>query len=211
MPRPTKHDPERGSARIRLLVAARDKIRAKGYAATSVDDLCAVAAVTKGAFFHQFRSKEALGVAVAEYWAETTTAVFDEAPYHVPVDPLDRVLAYVAFRKSIVAGQLAEFTCLVGTLAQEVFESSPSIRDACARSIFGHAETLEADIRAAMMDRGIAGEWTAESLALHTQTVIQGAFVIAKAGNDPGLARESLDHLDRYIRLVFGLPEQESR
>ena len=54
-------------------------------------------------------------------------------------------------------------------------------------------------------------KWTAESLALHTQTVIQGAFVIAKAGNDPGLARESLDHLDRYIRLLFGLPEQESR
>ncbi len=49
----------------------------------------------------------------------------------------------------------------------------------------------------------------AESLARHTQTVIQGAFVLAKAGNDPALARESLDHLDRYIRLLFGLPVSE--
>ena len=40
MPRPTKQSPERGSARIRLLDAARDIIRAKGFAATTVDDLC---------------------------------------------------------------------------------------------------------------------------------------------------------------------------
>jgi TetR/AcrR family transcriptional regulator, transcriptional repressor for nem operon len=205
MPRPTKRDPERGDARTRLLAAARDTIRAKGFDATSVDALCQAAAVTKGSFFHHFKSKEALGVATAEHWAETTTAFFASAPYHAPEDPLDRVLAYVAFRKSIIAGELAEFTCLVGTMVQEVYAISPAIRDACAESIFGHATTLEADIGMAMRDRGISGDWTAGSLARHTQTVIQGAFVLAKAGNDPALARESLDHLDRYIRLLFGL------
>jgi TetR/AcrR family transcriptional repressor of nem operon len=60
-----------------------------------------------------------------------------------------------------------------------------------------------------MKDRGIAGDWTAASLARHTQTVIQGAFVLAKAGNDPDLARESLDHLDRYIRLLFGISHEQ--
>jgi TetR/AcrR family transcriptional regulator, transcriptional repressor for nem operon len=95
-------------------------------------------------------------------------------------------------------------------MAQEIYAISPAIRDACARSIFGHAATLEADIRAAMLKRGISGDWTAESLAQHTQTVIQGAFVLAKAGNDPALALEGLDHLDRYIRLLFGLPISES-
>lgn len=209
MPRPTKHEPERGDARERLLEAARDTLREKGYAATSVDELCQAAGVTKGSFFHHFKSKEALGVAAAQYWAETTTAFFAGAPYHAPVDPLERVLAYVAFRKSIIAGELAEFTCLVGTLVQEVYASSPAIREACAASIFGHAATLEADLRAAMKQRGLSGEWTAESLARHTQTVIQGAFVLAKAGNDAALARESLDHLDRYLRLLFGHPPKK--
>lgn len=209
VPRPTKHEPERGDARVRLLEAARDTIRVKGYASTSVDEICQAAGVTKGSFFHHFKSKEALGVAAAEYWAETTTAFFAGAPYHAPDDPLDRVLAYVAFRKSIIAGELAEFTCLVGTMVQEVYASSPAIRDACAASIFGHAATLETDLRAAMRQRGISGDWTAESLARHTQTVIQGAFVLAKAGNDPALARESLDHLDRYLRLLFGYPHKK--
>lgn len=210
MPRPTKHQPERGDARTRLLEAARDIIRRKGFAATSVDEICAAAGVTKGSFFHHFKSKEELGVTAADFWAETTGAFFAAAPYHAPGDPLDRVFAYVAFRRSIIVGDIAEWTCLAGTMAEEVYLSSPAIRDACAAAIFGHTATLEADIAAAMRERGIAGDgWSAASLARHTQTVLQGAFVLAKAGNDAALAREALDHLDRYIRLLFGAPERE--
>jgi TetR/AcrR family transcriptional repressor of nem operon len=209
VPRRTKQSPDRGDARTRLLEAAVGSIRAKGFTATSVDDLCQAAAVTKGSFFHHFKSKEALGVAAAQHWAETITTFFAAAPYHAPDNALERVLAYVAFRRSIVTGDLVESSCLVGTMAQEVYETAPAIRDACGESIFGHAATLEADIAAAMRDRGIVGDWTAESLARHTQTVIQGAFVLAKAGNDPALARESLDHLERYIRLLFGCLHKE--
>lgn len=210
MTRTTKRSPERGSARRRLLEAARQIVRVKGFAATTIDDLCNAAAVTKGAFFHNFDSKNALGVAAAEYWAETTCDFFAGAPYHVATDALDRLLAYVAFRKAIITGDLPEFTCLVGTMAQEIFVSSPDIREACGRSIFGHAATLEADIETARRDRGITGDWTAASLARHTQTVIQGGFVLAKAGNDPELARESLDHLDRYIRHLFHVTEEKA-
>ena len=209
MSRPTKQSPERGNARTRLLEAARDIVREKGFAATSVDDLCKAADVTKGAFFHHFESKEALGVAVADFWGETTSAFFADAPYHAPDDPLDRVLAYVAFRKAIIAGTLKEFTCLVGTMAQEVYDSAPSIREACGRSIFGHTATLEADIEMARQARGITANWTAESLARHTQAVLQGGFVLAKAGNNPALARESLDHLERYIRHLFHVTEDD--
>lgn len=210
MPRPTKQSPERGNARTRLLEAARALVRAQGFAATSVDELCRHADVTKGAFFHHFGSKQALGVAAAEFWAETTTGFFAAAPYHRPDDPLQRVLAYVAFRRAIIVGEPAEFSCLAGTLAQEVHASAPDIRDACGRSIFGHAATLVADIEAARRARGIDADWTAESLARHTQAVIQGGFVLAKAGNDPELARESLDHLDRYIRQLFRITGEDA-
>lgn len=164
--------------------------------------------MTKGAYFHHFKSKNALGIAAAENWSAGTSAFFAAAPYHAPDDPLERVLAYVAFRKSIIEGEIAQFSCLVGTMVQEVYATSPAIRAACGSSIFGHAATLEADIEAARVKYGVSGGWTAESLARHTQTVLQGAFVMAKAGNDPALARESLDHLHQYIRLLFGRPEE---
>ena len=64
---------------------------------------------------------------------------------------------------------------------QEVYESNPAIRDACDASISDHAAIVESDIAAAMKLYGIRAEWTAKSLALHTQAVLQGAFILAKA------------------------------
>jgi TetR/AcrR family transcriptional regulator, transcriptional repressor for nem operon len=197
------------TARDRLLDAALRIIREKGYAATTVDDLCAAAGVTKGAFFHHFASKEALAVAAADHWSKVTGALFAAAPYHAPADPLDRILAYLDFRAALIAGTIPEFTCLVGTMVQEVHESSPAIRDAAFASIAGHAATLEADIAAAMALYGAPDGVTAQSLALHTQAVIQGGFILAKGSGDPDLTLDSIAHLKRYVRLLFGSPPLE--
>ena len=193
--------------RSKLLEAAFAVIRAKGYAATPVDDICVQAGLSKGAFFHHFKTKEDLAVAAAEHWSETTGAFFASAPYHDADDPLQRVLAYVAFRKDLIRGGLAEFTCLVGTMAQEAYETSPAIQKACWESIAGHADTLVADIKAAMRQHSIQADWTAESLALHTQAVIQGAFILAKASGEPQRAIDSIDHLYRYIEGLFSASE----
>lgn len=199
------------SARTRLLDSALSVVRTKGYVATTVDDLCAAAGVTKGAFFHHFKSKEELGVAAANYWSEATGAFFADAPYHQHRDPLDRVLGYIDFRKSILKGDLPEFTCLVGTMVQEVYDSNPAIRDACEASIVGHAMTLEADITEAIKFHAINAKWTAKSLALHTQAVLQGAFILAKATGDAKTAADSVDHLRRYIELLFQTPTAKGR
>ena len=190
------------NAREKLLDAALGTIREKGYSATSVDDLCERAGVTKGAFFHHFRSKEELGAAAADHWSETTAALFASAPYHDPADPLDRILAYIDFRKELVRGGLPDFTCLVGTMVQETYGVSDAIRDACWRSISGHAETLEADIAEAIGKYGTEGV-TPKSLALFTQATIQGAFILAKAKNDPGVAIDCIEHLRRYVEFIF--------
>ncbi len=202
---------EKHDARTKLLSAALSVIRTKGYSATSVDELCAAAGVTKGAFFHHFKSKEELAVAAADHWSETTGRFFDAAAYHQLADPLDRVLGYIEFRKTILKGELPEFTCLVGTMVQETFGTHPPIRDACWNSISGHAVTLEPDIAAAMAARGITANWTAMSLALHTQAVIQGAFILAKASGSPRVAAESIDHLRRYLKLILGPAAIENR
>jgi len=190
-------------ARQKLLDAALAVIRERGYVATTLDELCARAGVAKGSFFHHFDDKEALAVAAARHWSETTGAFFEAAPYHAHKDPLDRLLGYIDFRRALLRGEVPQFTCLVGTMVQEVYDTNPAIRDACDASISGHAEKIEADIAAAMEQRGIRGAWTARSLALHTQAVLQGAFILAKAKGGADIAVSSVDHLRRYVELLF--------
>jgi TetR/AcrR family transcriptional repressor of nem operon len=193
----------RTGARQKIIDAAIALIRERGYAATSVDDLCGMAGVTKGAFFHHFKSKDTLAIAATDYWIERSAALFEAAPYRTCSDPLDRILGYLDFRSSMLSGTLVEFSCLAGTMVQEVYASHPAIARVCETSICGHAATLEADIAAAMKRYGLRAHWTAASLALHTQAVLQGAIILAKAKGGAAVAIESIEHLRRYIELLF--------
>src|ERR1700744_3118887 len=131
----------RHESKTKLLDAAIRVIRSKGYCATRIEDICEAAGLTKGSFFHHFDSKEALALAAVDYWIESTGAFFASAPYRDLADPGARLLAYVDFRKALLKGELAEFTCLVGTMVQEIYDTRPELREACYRSIAGHAAT----------------------------------------------------------------------
>jgi TetR/AcrR family transcriptional repressor of nem operon len=54
-----------------------------------------------------------------------------------------------------------------------------------------------------MRARGMTPEWTARSLALHTQAVLQAVFILAKATGGAAIAADSVDHLHRYLQLLF--------
>lgn len=193
----------RHASKIKLLDATLRVVRAKGYTATRIEDVCAEAGLTKGSFFHHFKSKEDLALAAAAHWGARAAEIFAKAPYHDLPDPLDRIVGYVDFRKAGLKGELPDVTCFAGTIIQEAYRTHPEVSAACERSIAEHATTLEADIRAAMRKYGVRSRWTAESLALHIQAVIQGGFILAKAQGSAAVAAQSLDHLRSYIEQVF--------
>jgi TetR/AcrR family transcriptional regulator, transcriptional repressor for nem operon len=194
-------------SKARLLDATIKVVRTKGYTATRVEDVCAEAGVTKGSFFHHFKSKDDLALAALAHWKSRADDLFLHADYQRLPDPLDRLLAYVDFRKAILTGELSEYTCFAGTMLQEMYATNPEIRSACEHSICGHAAVLAADIEAAMQDHPVADEVTAESLALHMQCVIQGAFILAKAKGGAAVAADCIDHLRRYLSLLFQRPD----
>lgn len=183
-------------------------VRRKGYAATSVDEICAAAGVTKGAFFHHFGSKEALGVAAAEQWTARAAPLFELPPYTRLEDPLERLLGHIDMRMAMIEGPADGFTCFVGTMVQETFASSNALRAASEASITAYCEALSVDIQAAIDRYGIGDGVTAISLAWYVQAVLQGAFVVAKASGDPELARSSVAHLKHYVAMLFGKPER---
>jgi len=193
----------------KLLDAAVHVIRSKGYSAARVEDICAEAGLTKGAFFHHFMSKEACAIAAAGHFAANADAMFDAAPYTLLADPRARVLGYVEFRRAIIRGELPQFTCLLGTMVQEAYDTHPAIRAACDRYISEHAGRLAADIAGAKARYAPGAAWTAESAALYSQAVLQGAFILAKAKHDPKVAADCLDHLKRYFEALLPIGDPE--
>jgi TetR/AcrR family transcriptional repressor of nem operon len=189
--------------KTKLLDAALHVIRAKGYAATTVDDLCATADVSKGSFFHHFKSKDGLALEAAEHFSTRGAGLFASAPYHKETDPLERLLGYVDFRASILRGELWEYTCLLGTLVQETYDTHPDIRDACERSMSTHIAELTRDVALAKQRYCPTATWTAESVGYFMQSVLQGSFIFAKATQSSAVARESLAHLRRYLEMLF--------
>lgn len=186
-------------SKAKFLDAAMHVIRVKGYAATRIEDVCDAAGLTKGSFFHHFESKEKLALAAADHFAAMADGAFAKAPYRNLPDSRDRVLGYIDFRISILRGALPDFTCLLGTMVQETYDTHPAIRAACEIHISAHAAAIARDIAEAKSRYASHAPWTAESLGLFTQAVIQGAFVLAKAKNGPDVAADCLFHLRRYL------------
>jgi TetR/AcrR family transcriptional repressor of nem operon len=199
----------RPSSRAKLLDAALDVFRARGYTATTVDDICGAAGLTKGSFFHHFAGKEELAIAATKRWNEVTGALFAEAPYRRIEDPRDRALAYLDFRTALLRGPLPEFTCLLGTMVQEVYETHPAIRDACRDGIYLHAQSVADDLAEAKARYAPDADWSPASLAIFTQAVIQGALILAKAQGRAEIAAACIRHLRRYVAGLLCIPQLE--
>jgi TetR/AcrR family transcriptional repressor of nem operon len=188
--------------RQKLLDAARELMLAKGYTATSVDEVCEAAGLTKGSFFHYFEGKEHLGRSVAQRFYACWQQASRAAPFRRKKDPLDRALGQVDFFIEMSRAPTWK-GCLLGTFVQELSQTHPQIRAVCAACLDDLADGLELNLEEAKAKYTPRARWSARSLAEHLIAVAQGATILAKAKQDRRVFEESLAHFKQYLKRLF--------
>ncbi len=189
--------------KARLLDAAQRLMLTKGYAASTVEEICNTAKLTKGSFFHYFESKEHLGKALLERFCQSAKQQHRQACCEAR-DPLDRVfkaldcIAHMAERPTSANG------CLLGTFAQELSDTHPEIRSLCARGFRDWTTGLKQELDEAKRLRRPKADIDTQSLAEHLVAVVEGSLILAKASRRPAIVRQSLTHVRRYLATLFG-------
>jgi TetR/AcrR family transcriptional repressor of nem operon len=187
----------------KLLNAAESLMLRKGFAAASVDQICAAASLTKGSFFHYFKSKEQLGAEAVKRFYERGQAMFRAAPYRKLPDPLQRIYGHCDMIIEMAGNPKMTGGCLVGTIAQEMAASDQRMRRVCADCFADWTNDLMHDMELARREHAPRARWDAASLAQHCIAVIEGALILVKStGNGRPLA-DSASHLKRYLELLF--------
>ncbi len=186
-----------------LLDAAHTLMIEKGFVATSVDEICKAAKVTKGSFFHYFKSKEEMGKALLARFSQMSSdfvkTIFSEAGE----DPLDRVYAFIdAFAE--MSERPENRGCLVGTFSQELSETHPEIRCLCAQNFDRMADIFKENLEKAKAKYAPEASFDVKSLADSFIALMQGSLILMKVQQDRSITKKNLNHYKEYLKYLFG-------
>jgi TetR/AcrR family transcriptional regulator, transcriptional repressor for nem operon len=197
------------STRERLLDAAIGLSIEKGFADTTVAEVCERADLTKGAFFHYFNGKEAMGRAVLEQWIANGNATYSAGPFWKLADPLERLYGYVDFTAELT--RTGPCGCMVGIYSQELWQSQPELRADCEAAFTAWADGLAQLFEDAKVRHAPAASFDSRSLAYHFIAVFEGGLILARAHRRPEIVGEQLEHFKRYVQSLFEVEHTGTR
>lgn len=193
--------------KVRLIEAAVRLMLRHGYAATSVDDICAKAEVTKGSFFYYFSSKEEICLAAMEAWSGYWLGILDEAGFDRIPDPLDRVEHLFRVMEGAYLNPDVDPGCMIGTVAQECSLPSEKFRAICE----AHLEVWKVNTSRLLSEAKAAypphTDFDADEVAWWLCSFVQGTLLVAKTQRDRAIVNSNIKHCRAYVMSLFGRKE----
>lgn len=197
----------------RILDAAQAQVLERGFAGTSVDDIQAAAGISRGTFFYHFPSKDDLARALIERYAQADhelTASLMARAEKLATDPLQQALVFIALHEEVLEEYGPE-GCLFASYSYEA-----GLHDARTHELI--TEALE-------HWRRVLGDKLAQAMERHPPRipgtdpyllaelgmgVLQGAFILRRTLDDPGLMAAHARQFRSYVELLFGVAGEEA-
>lgn len=176
----------------------------RGFNATTVDEICAQAGVTKGAFFHHFKDKEDIALAALKSWAEMGLSMYAEA-FKQPGEPLEEIHRIFEIMEDVTR-KFDPCVCMVGMMTQEMSGENPVFRAACGHELEGLAEMFRSRLQSAKEKFKPGVEFDPVQVAWCLTSLWQGSMLVAKSQQSPEMIRTNLRLARNYVDSLFANP-----
>lgn len=189
---------ESTGTRAQIVDAANRLFYVRGFEHTSFAAIAETVGISRGNFYHHFKSKDEILGAVIDARLQSTRAMLAEWERDEP-EPAGRVRRFVEI---VIANgtDIQDFGCPVGTLTNELAKLGHPARPR-AVAVFDLFRTW---LRAQFEQLGLADE--ADELALHVLAFSQGVATLSNAFHDGAFVRREVDRLHTWLdeRLAQG-------
>lgn len=179
--------------RQRLLDSARELLYSRSYGNVGVKEICDMAGVQKGSFYHFFPSKQELTLAVLdEFFIISKQEIFSRSfrPEWSGMQQLKALLENIyVFQKSTKEQIGKTLGCPYGNMSSEMSTQDEIIR----QRLNGLLQQMEMSLKTALdqaLHEGEIAPCNTAATAAAMFAFIEGLMLLAKTRNDPELIRE---------------------
>jgi TetR/AcrR family transcriptional repressor of nem operon len=193
------------TTRDRLLLTAMQLFWEKGYGSTSIADVLNAAKVNSGSLYHYFPGKQDLLLAVLQMYRKGIGPMLLAPAWQGIDDPIERIFALLArYRTSIVQTDCV-YGCPIGSLALEIHEPDPPVRQAMADNFNAWVDAVEQCLVSA--GARLPKKTSRRELAEFVLTAMEGGVMQARTHRDVAFFDSAVRQLRRYFDYLL----QETR
>lgn len=196
--------------RTKIVMAAMDLFWTKGFNSTSIADILSRTQLNAGSLYHVFPGKQDVLIAVLEAYRDGLYENLVDPAWDGVDDPIGRIFALLARYRWLIVETDCTYGCPIGSLALELHEADPAVRDLLAVNFTGWVGAIERCLDEAG-DR-LPRDVDRQALAEFVLTIMEGGVMQARTHRDVAYFDRGVaalrDHFDMLLARAARQPEQ---
>lgn len=193
------------TAREKIIHAAMELFWLKGYNSTSIADLLSRTQLNSGSLYHVFPSKQDVLIGVLEAYRDGIEEMLLEPAWGKIDDPIEKIFALLNGYRTMIVETECTYGCPIGSLALELHEPDPNVRDLLAENFQNWTDAIERCLDAA--DKRLPRGTDKKALAQFVLTAMEGGVMQARTHRDVSY----FDRAVTQLRAHFGLLEKAAK
>lgn len=189
-------NPER--TRKLLLQAASREVHKSGFQNAGLDTILAATGVTKGALYHHFRSKKALGYAIVEEVIAASLRDKWLRPVRGGADPIDTLIGIV--QATSLRPEVVRAGCPLNNLAQEMSQRDERFRRRLANLFQEWQEGIAAALRGGQSEGRVRRDLDANEAASFLVAAYEGYVMLAQNAQDVKVLKVGIKNIVGWLQ-----------